>query len=215
MPSMIFNMHHFNASDEAILREGWSNIWWEEDAVTLVSWYMGLEFGQVVFLDVAPEQTQDLHYYWPISSEKRLLRVFGHRHAWTSNFSAWIKRASGENELIYQSYDWYDMPTYRYDSAVKNPELSPENRTDGALSGVLNLMPGDELHFNCHIEYTDQRATVDPAAPVPTETGRALRFANEVYTGEMCIQFGNVSGGALGLPAASTAPAPDFAKLVR
>jgi hypothetical protein len=213
---IIFNMHHFNFTDGPIVREGWSNIWWtEEEATVRASWYMGLEFGQVAFLNVPPDGVQDYHYYWSVPGDVRLIRVFGHRHFWTPNFSTWIERAGGDTELIYQSYDWGDMPTYRYDSVVQNPPIDTMGKNDGATSGVINLKAGDELHFNCHIEYTDQRATVDPAAPVPTETGRALRFANEVYTGEMCIQFGNISGGSLGSPVQSTAAVPDFAKLVR
>lgn len=213
-PSILFNMHHFNTTDGPILREGWSNIWWEEDARTRASWYMGLEPSQVVGLSLAPGETRDFHYMWNVSAELRLLRVFGHRHFWTPNFSAWIERAAGETELIYQSYDWADMPTYRYDSAVQNPPLAPEAKQDGAVSGVVELHPGDQLHFNCHITFTDAHAAGDPAAPMPSELGR-LRFANQAYTGEMCIQFGNVTGGSLGRPAVSDAPVPDFAQLTR
>jgi hypothetical protein len=210
-PALIFNLHHFNTTDKTVLREGWSNIWWEdEDATQVVSWYMGLAFDQVLLLNVAPEQTQDLHYFWSIGSDVRLLRVFGHRHAWTSNFSSWIKHANGENELLYQSYDWFDMPTYRYDSSVKNPPLDPAAHSDGAVSGVVNLKAGDELHFNCHIEYTQRRAQAVNAPMMPSEQG-TLRFANEAFKGEMCIQFGNVTGGGIGLPAAASGAPPDFA----
>jgi hypothetical protein len=211
-PTLVFNLHHFNTTDKTVLREGWSNIWWEDDATQLVSWYMGLDFTQVIGLAVPPGQTQDLHYYWSVPSDVRLLRVFGHRHAWTSNFSSWIKRKdTGMNELIYQSYEWQDMPTFRYDSAVKNPPLAPDDRLDGATSGVLNLKTGDELHFNCHIEYHDKRAQAVNAPMMPGQQG-TLRFANEAFKGEMCIQFGNVTGGGLGLPGASATAVPDFAK---
>jgi len=53
---------------------------------------------------------------------------------------------------------------------------------------------------------------MDAKAPTPREIG-TLRFANEAYSGEMCIMFGNVTGGSLGLPAASARPVPDFAKM--
>ena len=211
-PVLTFNLHHFNTTDKTVLREGWSNIWWEEDATQLVSWYMGLAFDQVLLLSVGPGQTQDLHYFWTVPGDVRLLRVFGHRHAWTSNFSSWVKRKeTGMDELLYQSFDWQDMPTYRYDSAVKNPPLSTDMRQDGAVSGVVNLKAGDELHFNCHIEYTDKRAVAVDAPKTPSQQG-TLRFANQAFEGEMCIQFGNVTGGGLGLPGASTTAVPDFAK---
>jgi hypothetical protein len=213
-PAIIFNMHHFNITDGPILREGWSNIWWQENATTAAVWYMGLEPTQVIGLSVGPNMTADYQYVWDIGADTRLLRVFGHRHFWTTNFSSWIERAGGETELAYQSYDWSDMPTYRYDSVVKNPELSPDAKTDGALSGVVMLHAGDKLHFNCHIEFTDTRKALDEHAPSPSQIG-TLRFANEAYNGEMCIQFGNVVGPSLGLPGIDTSPLPDFAKVSR
>ena len=213
-PSIIFNMHHFNITDKPLLKEGWINIWNEPDARQRVNWYMGLAFDQVIALSVAPQQKADFHYAWNIASDVRLIRVFGHRHFWTTNFSSWIERADGKTELVYQSYDWFDMPTYRYDSVVKNPELDPSKAMDGAVSGIVNLKAGDSLHFNCHVEFTDARAATDQKAPTPREIGN-LRFANEAYNGEMCIMFGNVTGGGLGLPATTSRPVPDFAKVTR
>ncbi len=209
-PSVLFNLHHFNSTDEPILKEGWVNIWWEQDATELVEWYMGLSFEHVVGLDMAPGETLDEHYSWTIEQPIRLLRVFGHRHVWTPNFSTWIERGDGEVELIYQSFDWFDMPTYRYDSVVDNPPLNPEARVDGATSGVLLLEEGDELHFNCHMEFTDERAVAE-SAPMPDEIGN-LRFANEAYSGEMCILFGNNTGGDIGQPSSDDGPVPDFAR---
>ena len=213
-PSIIFNMHHFNTTDGLLTREGWINIWKEEDARTKMSWYMGMEAGQVISLSVAPNTTADLHYSWTVNSDMRLIRVFGHRHFWTTNFSAWIQRKDGKIDLAYQSYDWFDMPTYRYDSVVQNPAVNPSAAQDGAISGIVSLKAGDKLHFNCHIEFTDERQATDKNAPTPQQIGR-LRFANEAYNGEMCIQFGNVTGGALGLPGVDSSPVPDFAKITR
>ncbi len=213
-PRVLFNMHHFNATSSPVLREGWVNIWFEPDARTLVSWYMGMEPTQVIGLSVAPGETKDLHYSFAVNAETRVMRVFGHRHFWTPNFSTWIERASGgDPEPIYQSYDWFDMPTYQYNTLVQNPPVNPGAKTDGAASGVVMLHPGDKMHFNCHIEFTDARAAEDAHAPTP-ETVGTLHFANEVYNGEMCIQYGNVTGGTLGLPSIDNSPVPDFAKLV-
>jgi hypothetical protein len=210
-PAIIFNMHHFNVTDGDILREGWSNIWWEDDATKKASWYMGLELTQTIGLSVDANTSADLHYSWSIGEDTRLLRVFGHRHFWTTNFSTWIERAGGDVELAYQSYNWSDMPTYRYDSVVKNPPLNPTGKTDGAMSGVVMLHAGDKMHFNCHIDFTDERAATDQHAPTATEL-RTLRFANEAYNGEMCIQFGNVVGPGIGQPVIDDSPLPDFAK---
>jgi hypothetical protein len=212
-PSIIYNMHHFNVTDGPVLREGWANLWHEPDARTLITWYMGLDISQYTSLAVQPGTIADLHYSWNVPSEMRLIRVFGHRHVWTSNFSTWIERADGTTELAYQSYDWFNMPTYRYDSQVQNPPLHAAAQTDGAISDVVPLHTGDKMHFNCHVDYTDSRQAQTSAPKSPEEIG-TLHFANEAFTGEMCIQFGNVSGGSLGVPSADASPIPDFAKLI-
>lgn len=213
-PSIVFNMHHFNTTDGPLLREGWINIWWEDDAQHRVRWYMGLDVTQVAVLSVSPGQARDFHYSFSVGSDMRLVRVFGHRHFWTTNFTAWIKRKGGGDEIAYQSFDWFDMPTYRYDSVTMNPPVNTDARMDGAMSGIVMLKQGDEFHFNCHIEFTDARQATDPKAPKPSQIG-TLRFANEAYNGEMCINFGNVVGGALGLPGAVGGAVPAFAKVGR
>jgi hypothetical protein len=71
------------------------------------------------------------------------------------------------------------------------------------------LQPGDKLHFNCHIEYTDARAATDSSAPTPEANGMLL-FKNETFKAEMCIQFGITTGG-LGFPSTDSSPVPSFA----
>jgi hypothetical protein len=209
-PSIVFNMHHFNASGQEILKEAWTNLWWETDAKIEMHGILGLEIGQVITLAVPQNTVQDLHYSWNITQPIRLVEVFGHRHAWTSNFVAWIEEA-GKNEIIYQSFKWLDEPTYRYDSMTMNPVPAPAQKTDGATSGVRTLMPGQKLHFNCHIEFTDARAKSE-GAPMPSEIG-TLRFANEAFNAEMCILFGSTAAVALSQPAVDTSPLPDFATM--
>ena len=114
-------------------------------------------------------------------------------------------------QKIMQSYYWLDEPTYRYDSMTMNPAPAPQMKTDGASSGVRMLMPGQKLHFNCHIEFTDQRAKSENA-PMPAEVGN-LRFANEAFTAEMCILFGATAGTSLSTPTVDNSPLPDFATI--
>ncbi|HKU40417.1 MAG TPA: hypothetical protein VJR89_19785 [Polyangiales bacterium] len=206
-----FNMHHFNASGQQILKEAWTNLWWEQDATVQVQGLRGLDVGQVLTMSIPPGATQDLHYSWNITQPVRLLEAFGHRHAWTTNFSAWVENADGKTDIVYQSFQWLDEPTYRYDSLTKNPPPAPEMRADGASSGVRMLMPGQKLHFNCHIEFTPERA-VTAKAPMPAEIG-TLRFANEAFTGEMCILFGSTAAVAMPAPVADTSKLPDFATI--
>jgi hypothetical protein len=204
-----FNMHHFNATDQTILKEAWTNLWWEDDARIEEHGLLGLELLQTVTLSVAPNTVQDLHYSWAISEPVRLVTAFGHRHAWTTNFSSWIENSDGKLDIVYQSFDWFDEPTYRYDSMTMNPEPAPDKRSDGATSGLLVLQPGQKLHFNCHIEYTDERAEQE-GAPRPDEIG-TLHFANEAFTAEMCILFGSTAAVQLPTPNVDNSKLPDFA----
>jgi hypothetical protein len=209
-PSIIFNMHHFNASGKQILKEAWTNLWWETDATIQVYGILGLEFTQVATLAIPAGGIVDLHYSWNITQPIRLVTAFGHRHAWTTNFSAWVQNPDGKNDIVYQSYQWLDEPTYRYDSQTMNPTPNPTARTDGASSGIRTLMPGQKLHFNCHIEFTDARAQTEKA-PMPADVG-ILRFANEAFTAEMCILFGSTAAVRMPTPVVDTSPLPDFAQ---
>jgi hypothetical protein len=213
-PGIVFNMHHFNPTARPELREGWVNIWWETDATKLENWYMGIDSNEAKSMNIAPGSVVDLHYSWLIpagSKPIRLIRVFGHRHFWTTSFTSWIERAAGgAPEIVYQSFDWYNMPTYRYDSLAQNPVPNAATHSDGAASGIVTLNAGDKLHFNCHIEYTDQRAATNSQAPMPEAAGN-LRFKNEVFGGEMCIQYGNWTGSELMFPSADPSPLPDVA----
>ncbi|HKU44939.1 MAG TPA: hypothetical protein VJR89_42560, partial [Polyangiales bacterium] len=147
---VVFNMHHFNASGKQILKETWTNLWWETDATTELKPIFGLELSQTSSLAVQPQQTVDLHYSWNVSQPFRWVTAFGHRHAWTTNFSAWIENPDGKLDIVYRSLDWFDEPTYRYDSATMNP-VPAANDQDGAASGILMVKPGQKIHFNCHI----------------------------------------------------------------
>jgi hypothetical protein len=209
--NVTFNMHHFNAIGQTILKEAWTNLWWESDARIQVQGILGLELAQVGSLAVPPGQTRDLHYSWNIKQPIRIVNAFGHRHAWTSNFSAWIEKPDGALDIIYQSFQWLDEPTYRYDSMTENPSPSPNDRSDGASSGLRTLEPGEKLHFNCHIEFTDERAASEKA-PSPAQIG-TLHFANEAFTAEMCILFGSTAAVRLPQPVSDTSPLPDFATL--
>ncbi|MDD9943162.1 MAG: hypothetical protein OXU20_19125 [Myxococcales bacterium] len=205
-----YNMHYFNSTDEVLMREVWQNYWFEEDARTRVAPMFGLSFGQVASTFAQPEQTVDDHYVFNIGSNIRLIMLFGHAHAWTTNMSAWLEQGDGTDLVLYQSFDWFDKPTYRYDSVAVNPTPDHEKLIDGGHTGIVQMKAGDKLHFNCHMEYTAERAA-EVDSPVQPSTNGPLRFANRAYKGEMCILFGSTTR-FLGTPAVSNSPVPDFAQ---
>lgn len=123
-------------------------------------------------------------YAAAVEESTSLLSIYGHRHAWTTRFNAWLKHADGTPDTpLYDSYRWEDMPTFHFDRETKNPRASVETKTDGAYSGVLELKPGDKLWFTCHVDTTAARAR-EVELPMPTNS---LTYANEATTGEMCI----------------------------
>ena len=206
-----FNMHHFNSTDEVTLKEAWTNLWYEENATRRYTGIFGMPLTQALMTFARPGQTVDVHYTWDVQEEVRIVKLFGHRHAWTSNMVAWVKKPDGAENIIYQTFDWFEQPSYRDDSQRQNPPPMPEELRDGGHSGVLMLQPGDELHMNCHIAFTEERAAaVD--GPSPSSIG-ALRFANQAFQGEMCILFGGTVGPALGSPGPGRGALPRFATI--
>lgn len=204
------NMHHFNSTPMPILKETWENLWWETDATIPVKGMSGLDVLQAVTLSVPVGATVDLHYAANISQDTRVLKLFGHRHAWTTSFTSWVQKASGENQLLYQSFDWFDEPTYRYDSLTTNPVADQATLGDGGASGITILKAGDRLHYNCHITYTDARAAAVKSPKTPAQIG-TLGFANEAFTAEMCILFGSTAANAIVGWTGSATPLPPFA----
>jgi hypothetical protein len=109
-----------------------------------------------------------------VSGKGRIISLFGHRHAATERFAAWLN-----DKLIYDSWDWVEARLFNYDSITINPETNPDAQTDGAVSGIIDIKSGDKVKIECHVNNT---------------TDNALNFANELYTGEMCILFGATVG---------------------
>jgi hypothetical protein len=183
-----FNLHHFNTSDAPLLRENWINVWYiPREEVTKPS--LGIHIDTPIDYPIGVEL--DNEGMALVNAETQVLSLSGHRHAWTTRFHAWVVRASGEEELIYDSYDWRDMPTFAYNSITKNPE--PGRSIDGAKTGPLVLHPGDEVHFNCHVATTEDRA-LRLGVRLPEEP---LKWDNRAFAGEMCLLIGRTTGAAL------------------
>jgi hypothetical protein len=176
-----FNLHHFNMGQEPILREAWVNVWYKpESEVTNEMKGIAL-FGNPADVSIAPGVHKELHYVCDVPGNTRVITLNGHRHMNTDRFGVWLERG-GEDIPIYESFYYTDMPTYQYDSISVNPPPDMAAKTDGAFTGMLELVPGDKLHFVCDIT---------------NRIEQPLRFANEVETGEMCILFGSRTGDAL------------------
>jgi hypothetical protein len=177
-----FNLHHFNLTQKPILREAWVNIWYKP-ASEIKRQIQGISIvGNPNDLNIPAHEHRVLHYACPVKGPVRIITLQGHRHASTTRFGAWVVRANGTTESVYESFNYNDMPTFQYDTISKNPTPSADNKLDGASSGLLELAAGDSLHFVCD---------------VTNKLDQPLHFANEVETGEMCILFGSRTGSGL------------------
>jgi hypothetical protein len=175
------NLHHFNLSDEDILREIWINIWYKPESEVKEKIGGIAMFGNPLDVSVPAGQKRNLHYTCDVTGNTRIITLNGHRHAHTTRFGVWLVRG-GENIPLYESFYYNDMPTYQYDSISKNPVPDLANKIDGAFTGILDVKAGDQIHFVCDIN---------------NDSTQPLRFANEVQTGEMCILFGSKVGSEL------------------
>ena len=177
-----FNLHHFNLTQKPILREAWVNAWYKSQAEIARRIESIAIIGNPADLNIPPGERRVLHYQCPVNAPVRIITLNGHRHASTARFGAWVVRANGATESLYESFNYNDMPTYQFDSESHNPTPDADDQIDGAASGMLELNAGDQLHFLCDVtNHLDQ----------------SLHFANEVKTGEMCIMFGSRTGAPL------------------
>lgn len=174
--SLCQNYHRYNVTEEPALSEIWYNVWFmDQEEITQRS--SGVMIMAGPFRGVAPGARESLTRTATVQGEGRILSLFGHRHAATERFAVWLN-----DDLIYDSWDWVESVVFNYDSITMNPPPAPEMKTDGAVSGPLPIKAGDRVKVQCDINNT---------------TDRTLRFANDLYGGEMCILFGGTVGTSI------------------
>jgi len=172
------NHHGYNyGGDSANLREVWINVWFVDEAeVTQKTTPIFLTAGP--FSGIPPHSQTVLKTSGAVKGDGRIVNLFGHRHAATDRFAVW------KNEgLVYDSWNWEESIAFDYDSITDNPPLNPDEKLDGAISGVLPIKTGDKIAIECDINNT---------------TDNTLYFRNELYTGEMCILFGATVDASIG-----------------
>ena len=174
--SICQNYHRYNTTDKPLLNEIWYNIWWIPES-EIKEKTSGVTLNGLI-TSIPPKTKQVITATTTASGDGRFVTLFGHRHAHTERFAAWLN-----DKLIYDSWDWMESRVFNYDSITENPAPNPAMQTDGAVSGMLNFKRGDTVKIECHINNTSDTT---------------LRFANELLTGEMCILFGATVGTGIG-----------------
>jgi hypothetical protein len=176
--SLCMNLHAYNYSESAQLREMWVNVYFvDSEKVTQRTEPIVIIAGTQ--LSVPAGENQALTYMQEFDAPGRIVQLWGHRHVWTPRFAVWLNE-----DLVYDSWDWRESVVFNYDTITNNPTPNPEAEQDGAVSGMLAVEQGDQLKFTCFIENTSDQT---------------LKWRNELYGGEMCNLWGSTVGEGSGL----------------
>jgi len=172
------SLHSINVSDQPELREVWVNFWYVDESKVTDEAQELFQIGDPL-LAVAPGADTILGpYSCAISAPGRMLWFYGHRHANNVRFSAWRVRGD-QRDLFYEGLNWEEPLVLEFSTTVDNQTPDDSNGIEGGWSGILDLLPGDRLEWECH---------------VVNQTDGTLRFTNNTYTGEMCIMDGELIG---------------------
>lgn len=177
-------LHFYNATSSPTLREVWVNLMYIPDSEYTTN--LGM-LGGFTRMNVPPH-TLGAQITGQCLAEQaigagspvRIVSLFGHAHTHNRRYAVNRVKADGvTSELVYDSYDGAESPTFVFNSVVNNPVPDPATRKTGAASGQLLLAPGEKLVFTCDIDNTTDNTFVG---------------LNEVQTDEMCHLFGSVAG---------------------
>jgi len=181
-----FQLHYVNTSDQPVLREAWINLYkMPESEVTQPLQDIFLVGDLAANIPAHSKQTTTLTFKPAITESTRIFNLSAHSHAHDEVFSVYRVRG-GQEELVYQSFDWEEPDELTYNTVNQNPPPDPVAKTDGGYSGMLYFEPGDSFKWTCEVNNT---------------TDAALRFANEAFTAEMCLLPGGYISQTGGLMA--------------
>jgi hypothetical protein len=173
------DMHYFNFTDHPIIREMWLNIYFVDDAqVTEVGRQIaglgGFSWNQK---PIQPGTDKVYTYECPIKGDGYIMSLLGHYHAHGKHFAANLKSKDGTSRKVFEMYDYQEPAQFQYNSQAMNPDFS--DSAAGAVTGRLAVFDGDVLSWECHII---------------NDSDVALKYVNEVKTGEMCNLWGQSVG---------------------
>jgi hypothetical protein len=179
-----FQLHYVNLGTEAVLREAWVNLYKKPEAEVTASLRSIFLVGDLAAnIPANSRQTTTLEYTPNLSETTRVFEINGHMHAHTETFTVWRVRGD-QKDLIYKSFDWAEPKELTFNTVVQNSLPNEAAKTDGGLSGLLYLEPGDTLQWACDVN---------------NDSDAALRFANEAHTAEMCLLAGGYVSDTPGL----------------
>ena len=143
-----YDMHYTNPTDELIVREAWVgfNYAAESEIDNLVDMITFFKFGLFI---PAKTKTVTPRTRCEAPSDRYIGLLTGHFHALGARFSVWKEDAAGNEELVYETYDWADPGNLYYRDGVENPSPNAAAGTMGGSSGYLHVAKGEALTFEC------------------------------------------------------------------
>lgn len=172
-------LHYLNYTEQPIIKEVWVNFWYRDPSeVTEAAREV---FSMYFPMEVHPGEHALLSGTCPISQSGRFLTLYGHVHANNKSFKAWRVRGQ-QRDLLYQSFDWVHPLVLEYSSVITNTPGDAATLTPGGWNGIVDLKPGDQIHFECD---------------VVNETTNVFRGQNEAKDDEMCILVGDTVGASV------------------
>ena len=169
------SFHTFNFTDKAQIKEGWVNFWYRDASLVTEP---TKEVFSMLGMGIAPGEHVNAHGSCSITGSGRLLTVYGHVHSHNKRFSVWRTRGA-DKKLIHEAYDWEHPGISEYSTTVMNPVNDAAAKIDGGFSGIVDLLPGDKVDFECEIV---------------NDTNSVFLGANEAENDEMCILVGDTVG---------------------
>lgn len=180
--TLLMDFHNVNSSDRDELREAWAVLKYVDASEVLVkSDLIGFYNIGIAIPPLAPWTTSRLRCEPPVDGSGAQQAVYvnfmtGHAHQRLKRFSVWHERSGGAQDLIYETYDWYEPGNAIYRDGVENPPLPVSYGSAwGAHSGYLKVEPGEAISFEC--EYQN-------------DLNQVVRIG-ETAADEMCNVFGN------------------------
>ena len=159
-------MHHFNFTDQPLLREFWMNLYFPSSTPADLARPLRASGG--VDWVIEPQAELIERFEWPIDASGRLLSLTGHTLPGTLRLSAWLRRASGERVQILQVLEANEPIAYSFDTVTLNSAVTQP--WGGAHSGTLAVEPGDALEWECHVF----NETTNPLTHIDDSTAGAI-----------------------------------------
>jgi hypothetical protein len=163
--TLMMDLHYVNVTESDLLREAWATLDYvkPEDVKTkvdLIGFYNPHISIPPMGHFTTPRQTCSL----PTDASGTQLPVYlglttGHAHRRLQRLSLYHNKPDGSVDLIYETKQWSEPGQAEFVKGVTNPPLPVGGAGWGAVSGYLQVLPGETVSLECEYQ-NDLNTTV-------------------------------------------------------